>query len=184
MSQLSEIVEGGVWNLRKWPAGLRYLWNQVRVKNTANLWLIYPPVLQLETHVNRFNSTELRNHTFILIKVSFNMKFLWMPIFLLLLINPSLQTNLKIVKTRSGSDRPEPCATICAGETGPNPTFRKYHDGNVEFLVIDRIDMSKCGFVEPKNCERVLGEQSYPYCWMDTCSKKLEQIRIYIVYHL
>ena len=72
-----------------------------------------------------------------------------MPIFLLLLINPSLQTNLKIVKTRSGSDRPEPCATICAGETGPNPTFRKYHDGNVEFLIIDRIDMSECGFVEP-----------------------------------
>ena len=76
------------------------------------------------------------------------MKFLQtFPFFILLLTTPSLQTNLKIVNTRYGSLRPEPCATICAGETGPNPSYQIYNDGQVEFLLLD-IDVSKCGFVE------------------------------------
>ena len=75
------------------------------------------------------------------------MRFFWFTTFLLL-TNPSLQSNLKIIKTRSGSQIPAPCATICAGETGPNPTFRDYYDGRVKFLVLD-VDMTECRFVEP-----------------------------------
>ena len=74
------------------------------------------------------------------------MRFFWFTT-LLLLTNTSFQSNLKIIKTRSGSQRPAPCATICAGETGPSPTFRDYYDGRVKFLVLD-VDMTECGFVE------------------------------------
>lgn len=68
-------------------------------------------------------------------------------VLLVVLMSLSLQTNLKIIKTRSGTTRPEPCATICAGETGPNPTFREYFDGKVKFLILN-IDISECGFVD------------------------------------
>lgn len=66
---------------------------------------------------------------------------------LVLLLQLSLQVDLKIIQTSSGSDRPAPCATICAGETGPNPPLSKYHDGKVDFYRVN-IDIGECGFVE------------------------------------
>ena len=75
------------------------------------------------------------------------MKMLKLILLLLLLINLSTQVDLKIIKTSSGTDRPAPCATICAGETGPNPSLRKYHDGIVDFYRVD-IDIRECGFIE------------------------------------
>ena len=66
-----------------------------------------------------------------------------------LVTNSSLQSNLKIIKTRSGSLRPAPCATICAGETGSNPAFDRISIGTKEFLVLSQVDISECGFVEP-----------------------------------
>ena len=63
---------------------------------------------------------------------------------LLLLINLSTQVDLKIIQTSSGTDRPAPCATICAGETGPNPiSLGKYGD----FYRL-HIDIRECGFIE------------------------------------
>ena len=66
---------------------------------------------------------------------------------LLLLITLSTQVDLKIIQTSSGSDRPAPCASICAGETGPNPILQKYHDSEAEFFYLG-IDIAECGFVE------------------------------------
>ena len=68
-------------------------------------------------------------------------------VLLLVLIEISIQVDLKIINTSSGTNRPAPCGTICAGESGPNSNLVKFIDRTREYYLVS-IDISECGFVE------------------------------------